>query len=358
MLRFPQNAFMPLYPLYGKNILSAYPLPLQGVGDEISPDITVYFDGYVNKDADGSPSTTGRVWKKMGDGRLLEYYNRTGHNIRFLLSGDGSVIRISQSWPDWRDTLFALMNPAMAAALTLGGSTVLHASSLVWEGGSYLVMGVSGAGKSTLSAALATEGMSVHSDDITVLNKEFSDCMISGESADVSVIAAGYPRLKISPVLAEYLDIPASALLPVFVNPYDKPEYGVTTEAAGEPEKWVPADQLAGGFYPHPAPLKGIFILSERQKEGKAALVERLSPLSAAIALTGHYYGREWLRQANDSGLAVCSRLAQSIPVYRASMPDTLTRLQSSAKILFDEYIMGAIPPAPVYPIKLQKSAL
>lgn len=204
------------------------PLP---PADHKKPDITVHFDGIIPKNADRSPTPTGRMWKKEGDYYKLCYYNQTGYVIQFKINSSGTSIHISQSWPEWGDTLFVLMNPAMAAAISLQGYPILHGSSMVCNGNAFVISGISGAGKSSLTTALAAEGVALHSDDISVVDMD----------ATMPRVAPGYPRLKIDTTLPQYLSLNDATLLPV-----------VTTEADLS-EKWISADELPGGFHPDSA---------------------------------------------------------------------------------------------------------
>lgn len=304
------------YRLYGRQICSEYPMPLPAVAER-NPDITIHFTGFKPKSLSQSPNPSAREWVESNGRYFLRFYNHQGHTLEFRFSNNGKHVDISQSWPEWQDSLFALMNPAMAAAISLQGGTVLHGSSLIYNNQSILISGVSEAGKSTLSAALAAEGFSLHSDDLGVVthnNKQFG-------------IAPGYDRIKIHPEVLEILNLKSLTLHPV------------TTSIADEVEKWLCADDLPGGFYSQSAPLAAILVLNRRSKQFNLPETELLSPLQAGVALTRHLYGNEWLNPPGASTLSVCSQLATAVPVYRITMPDDLTRLTPSARILLSEVI-------------------
>ena len=299
------------------------PLP---PADHKKPDITVHFDGIIPKNADRSPTPTGRMWKKEGDYYKLCYYNQTGYVIQFKINSSGTSIHISQSWPEWGDTLFVLMNPAMAAAISLQGYPILHGSSMVCNGNAFVISGISGAGKSSLTTALAAEGVALHSDDISVVDMD----------ATMPRVAPGYPRLKIDTTLPQYLSLNDATLLPV-----------VTTEADLS-EKWISADELPGGFHPDSAPLSGIFVLLERLPDQDTPSVTRLSPMAGTLALTEHIYGREWLNPPDFQHLQFCRQLAESLPIYQVSMPDNLSKLSESARFLLNNYILTLTEHKPV----------
>lgn len=397
------------YRLYGKSVLSQYPLPVQMLcarsggksgdytdsgaaasqeeqdsgPDGDSPDIRIYFDGIVSRSDPGTgpsdhpPDTFWRVWKQLDDGNwMLRYYGSAGHMSQFLIAPDGSQIRVSQSWPEWRDTLFALINPACAAALFLAGHPLVHASSLVTGGTAFLISGVSGAGKSTLSAALAAEGMALHSDDIAAMDPE------------LQTVAPGYPLIKVDPELPAGIGLDDVTLLPVRASSADTDSAGRTSgghksgdhklkydnaathaadpaknlkdrEDTADPkaqtgsgtktaatasessihERWIAASELPGGFYGHPAPVGGLFILTGRDPKLSAPKVTRISGMRAGIALAEHLYGPDWLQPPGPGLLSVFSSLAGSIPVYQVEMPDGLSRLRSSARMLISRFI-------------------
>ncbi|MDG5766317.1 hypothetical protein QA596_02480 [Balneolales bacterium ANBcel1] len=378
------------YRLYGMRVLSQYPLsehgirqlPGAGCSDDASPrqhphppDITITYRGIVPREtddpakADPPPDALGRVWADTGSHRMLRFYGRYGHTIDFLIDPDGSGIQVSQSWPEWRDTFFGLANGAITAALHLKGFRALHASSLIANSHSYLVMGVSGAGKSSLSAALAAEGMAMHSDDIAIPMEAGTVAMnINGtprpwEGHAPPHIAAGYGRIKISPMLAETLGLPGDELVPVQARRSDNvlprktgiashpPENHVAdteedTDSANT-ELWVSAHLLPGDFHPDPAPLGAILVLGNRRTGLSHPVIEPLQGMPAVIALSNHFYGRDWLQPPSPQDPEFCRRLAEHVPVYRITMPDDLSLLRASARHIMTRVMEPSRPESP-----------
>jgi len=320
------NDFTPVdktYRIYGKLVKSNYPMPLPEVVG-VNPDITITYEGLVPKSENRAPNSNGRVWVREDSHSLLKFYNSVGHMEEYRFSADGSDIRIRHSWPVWYDTLFALMNPVLAAASVLRGENLLHASSLVHNGSSTLIAGISGAGKSSLSAALAAGGMSLHSDDIA--------CISFNDTTEPRV-SAGYRRIKIDPGLVDYLPIPEDALLSIFSNDEVRRNLNFV------PEYWVLADELSGFFHEAQAPLQSILILDERMKEAVKPQIHKLSKAAAAMALTEHVYGREWLNPPGRKSLQFCTYLAETVPVYKVHMPDSMKLLEKSAGAIFEQLI-------------------
>jgi len=320
------------YSLYGKTIRSNYPMPLPEVS-VTKHDITITFDGLVPKPESLPPNSKNRVWGKERNSYLLRYYYSSGHMHEFRFSHDGSVITITQSWPEWRDTLFPLMNAVMAAAISLQGGTSLHGSSLVYSNRSTLIMGISGAGKSTLSAALAAQGLSLHSDDIA---------FIEWTNEKAPVVMAGYPMIKINPALKEVLEIPRLQLIPIIEEREHEELFNPKPTETDAPlrEKWLSAEYLPGGFYSKPASLQAMIILDERNKAIIKPIIKRLKPVHAAMAITEHIYARDWLNKPGPETVNFCTGLAKTVPVYKVNMPDNPELIHHSASIIREKLLM------------------
>ncbi len=310
------------YAVYGKHVSSNYPLPLPAVGNSASPEITLSFEGVVPRYTDPSTLTTARTWKQTDEGFELCFYNREGHTIVFRYNQSGTYIRLSQTWPQWSDSLFSILNPGLAASLFLQGEYLLHASSMVTGGTAFLIAGESGAGKSSLSGALAAEGVATHSDDIAVIGKE----------DDRLFVQAGYPRIKMHPETARVVGLPAEQMIPI------------SSRENEEGERWFKSEDLPGGSHPHKAPLGGICILSERNPELKEPHIQQLSSAAAAIELATHRYGRDWLEYPNRQVLEHSALLAASVPVYRLNLPDDTELLKSSARSVMRACMQPATP--------------
>lgn len=323
------------YRLYGKTIRSNYPLPLPQVSDP-NTDIRVIFEGYAPKRFNYSPVPRGLEWINNKDTKELRYYYTDGKELAYRYSHDGKVIRFTHCWPHWKDAQFSLVNAAMAAAHYLQGNYSLHCASLVLNGYSYLFMGASGQGKSTLSAALISEGMSAHCDDIAVPSWPSAD----PENPDLPLIPAGYPMVKVMPETMEILKLDK-------INPIQ-----IFSDQGNDEEFWYPADYLPGGFYNESAPLGGIFILDERFNPDSRASsfpdIRQLDTMQATLELMEHIYGRTWMNPPGQPTLEFAAKTARSAPVYQVALPDRLSLLRDSAGYLFKNYIkpVSEIEPA------------
>ena len=340
------------YSLYGKKLKSSFRLPMQELPAH-DPDIIITTGRKLPKTLDHCPVPYGREWIAKADHHIVRFYDRDGHVFEFLLYKNGARITLSQSWPIWEDSVFALVNMVMGAALTLQGRSMLHACSLVDDGRSFLIMGNSGAGKSSLSITLADEGLAAHSDDVAVIHSIYfrepaceDGPYPSGESVPHQpaqpgpsssprpvlsspnpVVAPGYPRIKVKPELLDTLGI--TGVTPIMIASVEGPEK----------ERWLDTDQFAGGTYRDPAPLGAVFILRKRAAAASSPRVERLAPMPAAVALSSHIYGSEWFNPPGPRNLFLCTHIASSVPVYEVTLPDDLGLIRASARHLIEHHI-------------------
>lgn len=299
------------FSIYGMRVCSQLPLPCIRI-DKGEPDVEVYFEGMIPRVLSPPPKTLLREWKEQNNHWLLRYLFNEGHILEFLFDLDGKRIRIRQSYPDWQNSVFVLLMPALAAYLHLQGKSIVHVSSLVRHNESFLVAGVNGSGKSSLAGALVAEGLALHSDDIGVVAMESLR----------PVIQAGYPRLKITLQTAAALGWNESSLKTIF---FTDPEYE---------EKWLDVSSMEDGFHDSPAPLRAIYILSHRSAEIDVPQIEPLPAGQGALALTPHLYGDTWLQRAGRRTMSICAQLADSVPVFSLRLPEGLNRLRSSARFI------------------------
>jgi len=308
---FPGSLSSSKFCLYGLNIHCYLPLPFPRAEFD-KADIEVCFQGIVARPAGPLPKTLVREWMQENSHWVLRYLGKGGESLEFIFDQGGQRIRIRQSYNEWGSTLFLLLNPAMAASLHLQGFPVLHASSLVREDVAFLFAGVSGAGKSSLAAALVAEGNALHSDDIGVIRFE----------KGYPIIPPGYPRLKITLQTAAALGWDRDQLKTIFPM---KPEYD---------EKWLDVSLINEGFYGSPAPLRAIYVLSDRSSEIDAPQIDALPAGRGALALTKHLYGDTWLQKPGRRTMAICAQLADRIPIFSLRLPEGISRLRSSTRFL------------------------
>jgi len=305
ILSFPASSYM----LYGLQVHSQLPLPLVP-GSSQDPDVTIHFEGFISGDVDASPRNEDGEWIQQHNHWILRYLGRERHVLEFLFDSEGKHIRIRQSSFEWQNSVFVLLSSAFAAAFHLQGQPVLHSTSVVKDKEAFLLTGFSRAGKSSLAAALVAEGLALHSDDIGAFKIE----------SDRPEIQAGYPRLKINHQAANVLGWPQEFLLDILVRDRNSNE------------KWFDLSTIRNGFHDSPAPLKAVYVLSDRSFEIDTPRIEDFSPGQGALALIRYIYGKPWLEKPNRKEMELCAWLARTVPIFRLTLPDDLNKLRQSAR--------------------------
>jgi hypothetical protein len=308
-----ENCF---YTLYGLCIRTNMPIDFLPAALPGAADVVIQYDGKIPRPAGPPPSKHMVSWScEPGGSWLLVHRNIEGDVAVFRLHSGGSLVVLQHSNPEWRDILAALLGQVLGAALRLRGVFALHATSLTTNGSAVAIMGTNETGKSTLSATLISEGMALLSDDLSAF-------AFSGDSVSVQ---PGYPRLQIYPDSASALGYKSK----------DMPR--VVSSAIWDDKRWLDVRGLPGGFYSFPAPLRAIYLIDGRRKDLDVPQIEPLPPGLACISLTGHIYGARWLNIPCDSGLRLCARIAERVPVCRVLMPDDLANVPAAARALISD---------------------
>ncbi len=182
----------------------------------------------------------------------------------------------------------------MAFLLRQRGWLPLHASGVTLVGRGVLFLGASGSGKSTTAAAFHSRGCNVVTDDVGAVRVVDGGCVLS---------PAG-PRIRL-------LD-DARAVF-----------------GAAEPKSaWQWRKRLfdlSGGEGRELVPVRRIYLL----EYGGEIARERIQPMSAVVALSGHSFVKHWRMDevALAAHLCDCSRVARSVPLYRLFRPRSLDAL-------------------------------
>lgn len=204
-----------------------------------------------------------------------------------------------------------LLDQVLPLSLAAEGHLVLHASAVQQPGvGTIALAGGAGAGKSTLAAALRLEGWNVTSDDGVLVR----------EDADGIVAVPAYPGLRLWPDAAA-----ATALTDHAVS--EVAEYSAKLRVST-----MRADP--GGE----SPLRGVYVI---EQDGHGT-IQKLGRRDAAVALMRHAYpGDLDDRRAIVAQLETCARVAERVPVWRASVARDLARLPHTARALSAHATVG-----------------
>jgi hypothetical protein len=301
----PKNSFplpihhfiMPIamitYHAYGLNIRSEIPLPdLPMVIAE--PEVDIHLS--VVSRPHEKTAAKDYEFTQVADGILLDWHEFG----RFLLRNGNEILVELEDGADETFIRHLIMGPVLCLLNYQRGVHIFHASAIAHPTGAIAFMAGLGYGKSTQAAAFIHRGYPLITDDVLLLT-----------SSDRKLMAIpGVPFLKLWPETLITLGENPDDFSPVKTN-LPKRTYNREEQAQKE---------LVA--------LRAAFILDQ----GDELKIERLSPLDALRWILPNWYGvlfhGELLpilgldRQFHD-----CTKLVQSVPVFRLQRPPSLDLL-------------------------------
>lgn len=226
---------------------------------------------------------------------------------RYAMVGGRSVTVEPVPGASDRNVRLFLLGSAFAAILHQRGLLPLHANAVVVDGRAIAFLGHPGAGKSTLAAWFHDEGFRILADDV---------CVVTWSAGGRPLAHPGIPRLRLRPEAIEASGRVVDDYEPAF-DDRDKFNIPTAASAAGDP---VPLDHL---------------YLLTRGGDGRES-VAPLTGAAAVEALVANTYrgGYVPLMGRKSPHLLDCARLARSTPVFEASRPWDLDRLDESSRAL------------------------
>jgi hypothetical protein len=287
------------YSLFGLTVRSQVALPVLASAGNRSPDIEVRL---------GSIDVRGEhAWgySEVKGGTLLSI-EKVG---RFLIRGGADIIVEPVPGASERNIRLFLLGSAFGAVLHQRGLMPLHANAVLIDGCAFAFCGHSGAGKSTMAAWFHDRGYPLLADDV---------CVIGFDGSGGALAYPGVPRVRL---WREALE--ASGRLPGdYERSFDDIDKYDVPIPAGNPTE--------------PAPLAAVYLLAKAEEGAQAGDIERLTGVAAVETLVSNTYRGAYLRTIGGTGahLAVCARIAQTVPVFRASRVWDLTRLNDEASRL------------------------
>jgi hypothetical protein len=212
----------------------------------------------------------------------------------YTVSPDGGVIRCAppevEDW-SWQRALIGHILPLTAV---LHGIEALHASAVVLGGRAVGIVGASTAGKSSLAVNLVLRGAQLLADDVVALETVPDGLAVHPGPGVVSLRHAEAARLGEAAVA----------------------RLGTVLGDDGEALR-VLVPRGAG-----PLPLAALYFLERR--EAKRTSFERLWPPPPRLLLGSSFNYVVLTAERLTTQLDVCTRLAQSTPLFRANVaPDT-----------------------------------
>jgi len=325
------------YRAYGVRLRTNRPLPgvtpaPEGAAEDVRIDfverrldempVRLEADWVVSPIRKAHPLVGHQVWTFRTNGHL--YYRL---RLRYVFDGffgdfiiDQAGRRIWAAWGDgvtFHDIVASLLGPILGSVLRLRGITCLHGSVAAIGEQAFALMGPKLSGKSTVVAALSRDGVSVLSDDITVLR----------EDGERFMVEPGYHRLRLKPSAIQALYGAPDGLVPV--RSFDTKRY----------LELVPdTDASRWRFETKPLPLAALYVLSTRDGEIPAPLMRPLCGAEALKTVLANSYVDYMVTPAlRASEFPRLGRLVAKVPVREIRRPDTLAALPQICALIKDD---------------------
>lgn len=285
------------YRLYGLCIRSELPLTAPAAAETAAPDLTVLEGEDLPASAAPPP---GEVWAAadFGNGFGVQltrtavgwslFYPQTGevrltadlrHATAHALPGKAAILPL------------LLIGSVPAWWLNLRGESILHASAVAIGNEALAFIGASGMGKSTLATLLCSAGAGLVTDDVLRLKAEGDNFLCHWGTGEL--------RLRPNATALAELFPPAQA---------SRSSDGRSTLLLAPSETALP--RLRAILIPQPS------------REQRELAAERLTLVQAAFRLNGYPRVYGWQRdEPRRRQFELFARLAESVPVFRMSIP-------------------------------------
>ncbi|MGC5771070.1 aldolase [Paenibacillus pabuli] len=281
------------YEAYGLRWLSQFPLPeLQIVHggaalDAATVDVYIQVEDLTTR---WNEWDVGRDNFVARDGSLFFRIEDIG--LFFMEQGNRITVSPEQGADDKKIRLF-ILGTCMAVIMMQRSILPLHGSAVVIDGWAYAFVGHSGAGKSTLSAALASRGYPLLTDDVVA---------VTWDAGGRAIVSPGYPQQK---------------LWQPSLEGFGMNEENYATVHAEVTKYAIPVQHY---FHDRPVPLAGVFELDPKPEEVQIPVqlmevpgLERLHTLCSHTFRSG-LISRQGLAQWL---FETVSRLSASIEILR-----------------------------------------
>jgi hypothetical protein len=206
-----------------------------------------------------------------------------------------------------------LLGPVMAVVAQFRGTTCLHGSAVVVDGGVIGFLGQRGAGKSTTATAFARAGFPVASDDLILL----------AETGDGIVVEPSYPVLRLWPWTVDLLFGDEDAL------PRISPQWQ---------KRGLNLNHGDYAYQSEPLPLRALYILGERSAADAAPFFSEITGAAALLKLIAnswaHYADRPAILAAQ---LEVLARVSRQVPVRELIPHQDASRLSDLIQLITAE---------------------
>ncbi|MCM3131522.1 aldolase [Paenibacillus polysaccharolyticus] len=213
----------------------------------------------------------------------------------FLMEHGKRIIVSPVFGADEKKVRLFILGTCMSVIMMQRGILPLHGSAVVIEGWAYAFVGHSGAGKSTLSAALASRGYPLLTDDVVAL---------TWDAGGRAIVSPGYPQQK---------------LWQPSLDGFGMTQQNYATVHAEITKYAIPVQHY---FHERAVPLAGIYeLVPQANQETRPVQLEEVSGLERLHLLCSHTFrGGLVTRQGLAQWLfETASRLSASVEISRIS---------------------------------------
>lgn len=204
-----------------------------------------------------------------------------------------------------------ILGPVLAGLLRQRGLLVFHASSVAINNSAVVFLGRSGWGKSTLAGAFHTQGYSLVTDDVTVVQIGIGH----------PKVFPSFPKVKLWPDATTAMGYDTENLPPV--------------HSQSEKRIYCATD----GFSQTPLPLNRMYVLAE----GTHHKIEALNNRDALVELIKHSHGVDLLKipEFAKSNFSQCVSLVKDVPICRLKRPCSLSQLPDSVRLVEEDIALA-----------------
>lgn len=226
-----------------------------------------------------------------------EFWMNVPNIARYLVTKGREIVIDPVHGADEASIRVFLLGSCLGALLMQRDFFILHGNALKIGSCAISMMGLSGAGKSTLSASFVKRGYSVLADDVCALNTK-------GE------VLPSFPQIKLWADAAKQLAIETTMLRKI------RPQI----------EKY--AVPLEANFYPHPLPLKLVYILNSHNKD--AIEMKNIVGFEKYQLLHFQSYRLPYVKglEQEQGHKTHCSRLAGRVALAKITRPSAGNSLE------------------------------
>ena len=301
---------------FGLDLELAFPVPGLGPGETALTGRDVVLDRADPEELatgwESSDTTRLRQWNDAEDGHVegaLDTHPELGYRLfaegygAYTVSPDGALIRCAppevEDW-SWQRALIGHILPLTAV---LRGIEALHASAVAIDGRAVGIVGASTAGKSSVAVNLVLRGAELLADDVVALETLCDGLLVHPGPGVVSVRHAEAARLGETGL----------------------EQLGTVLGDDGEALR-VQMTRGAG-----PLPLAALYFLERRDAE--RTWFERLWPPDPRLLLGSTFNYVVLTADRLTTQLDVCTRVARSVPLFRANVAPHTTAGELAAAL-------------------------